>query len=349
MNSSGSSAPGGRHGATGSVRAADTDDEAILRSEGIEDRLRLPADVLAAILALEAVKGFGPQKFRELDDAGLSPGEVIAAPSRLPTKGSRGEAFRKAVWEITDDQMRAYRARAVRQLVRAHQHGAVILTYASGDYPCNVWESNNPVPVLYVKGDPAVLAGRRSVACVGSRNTSGKYAARHEEFASHAARHGFTIVSGFALGADAIGHRAAWRAGGKTLCVMPCGLDRPFPPENRQLWNELLSYPGATMVSEFPFGTAASSLTLRKRNKLIVAAALGVLVSQSSAKGGAMNAYRFGLEQKKPVATFEGDGTDATSGNEVIRKGQPPGVVFPADTPDPDAWDQWLRQQSSSI
>ena len=52
------------------------------------------------------------------------------------------------------------------------------------------------------------------------------------------------------------------------------------------------------LVSEFPFGTAASSLTLRKRNKLIVAFAQGVLIGQSSAKGGAMNAYRFALEQR---------------------------------------------------
>jgi predicted Rossmann fold nucleotide-binding protein DprA/Smf involved in DNA uptake len=78
---------------------------------------------------------------------------------------------------------------------------------------------------------------------------------------------------------------------------MPGGLDRPFPPENRSLWEDFLSYPGAAFVSEFPFGTRASSLTLRKRNKLIVAFARAVLVSQSSADGGAMNAYRFAAER----------------------------------------------------
>jgi predicted Rossmann fold nucleotide-binding protein DprA/Smf involved in DNA uptake len=146
------------------------------------------------------------------------------------------------------------------------------------------------------------------------------------------------------LGADTIGHTAAWRVGGRTICVMPSGLDRPFPPENRQLWDNLAAYPGATMVSEFPFGTAASSLTLRKRNKLIVAFSLGVVISQSSERGGAMNAYRFALEQKKPTATFEEDGTDSTSGNKVIRLGKLPGRVFPADHPDKGAWSEWLLQ-----
>ena len=63
---------------------------------------------------------------------------------------------------------------------------------------------------------------------------------------------------------------------------------------------------------------SASSLTLRKRNKLIAALAKGVLISQSSVKGGAMNTYRFAREQKKPVATFIGDGNEDTSGNNLI-------------------------------
>ena len=85
-------------------------------------------------------------------------------------------------------------------------------------------------------------------------------------------------------------------------------------------------------------------MTLRKRNKLIVAASLGVVVSQSSVKGGAMNAYRFAVEQRKPVATLESDGTDQTSGNELIRAKGPSASVFSADRADKDAWGQWLRR-----
>jgi hypothetical protein len=114
------------------------------------------------------------------------------------------------------------------------------------------------------------------------------------------------------------------------------------------------------LVSEFPFGTAASALTLRKRNKMIVAFATGVLVSQSAAKGGAMNAYRFALEQRKPVATFEPIGDERSSGNGLIAQGEwpgrppatgeltAPGRVFRADGPDPRTWDGWLQQLSSS-
>jgi DNA processing protein len=234
-------------------------------------------------------------------------------------------------------------------MVRAHENQSIIVTYRHPLYPKNVWFSNNPVPIIYVKGEPEVLAERAAVACVGSRNTADKYADRHAAFAAFAARSGYAVVSGFALGADSIGHRSARDVGGRTVCVMPCGLDRPFPPENRDLWKELSNYPGAAMISEFHFGTAASKLTLRKRNKLIVAAALGVLVSESSAKGGAMNAYRFALEQKKPTATFDEDGTERSSGNKAIVEGSPSGRSFPADHDDEGAWQEWLQGLRSSI
>jgi DNA processing protein len=253
------------------------------------------------------------------------------------------------------------------RLVRAHQHRARIVTYADPHYPANVYDSNNPIPVLYVRGDLDLLAKTRVIACVGSREVGPPYSDLHYNFAKHAAARGFTIVSGFALGADSLGHHAAVDANAATTLVMPCGLDRPFPPENKAFFQELMDYTMAVAVSEFPFGTAASSLTLRKRNKLIVAFALGVLLSQTSATGGAMNAYRFALEQHKPTATFRGDGSKRTSGNDQIERreestpkratagqqwlaqtGSGRATVFTASGPDPKAWDEWLQRSSST-
>jgi DNA processing protein len=220
------------------------------------------------------------------------------------------------------------------------------LTYRSIEYPRAVYESYNPVEVLYVLGPPALLA-QPAVACVGSRGIRDPYADAHASFARVAAGENVAVASGFATGADRIGHEAAWEAGGTTVCVMPCGLDRPFPPENRDLWTRFLASDRAVFVTEFPFGTGASSLTLRKRNKLIVAVAAGVLVSQSSAAGGAMNAFRFAVEQRKPVATFEPDDTDATSGNQMIgAETKVPVRVLPAA--DEMAMSAWLHTLSFS-
>jgi DNA processing protein len=268
--------------------------------------------------------------------------------------GKRAADLRRQLEKLPVNSLADFKARAVRQIKAAHRLGAAILTYSHPAYPRNVYESNYPVPALYARGKLEVLGYRQAVACVGSRQIREPYAQLHEEFAKAACTLDFTVVSGFALGADSIGHRAAWEARGRTIAVMPCGLDRPFPPENRPLWEELLHSPLAVFVSEFAFGIRASSLTLRKRNKLIVAFACGVLLSQSSSSGGAMNAYRFAREQHKPIATFEPDSTEATSGNQQIKE-----MVAARDllgsnrvlsrARSAEEYKEWLRALSSSI
>jgi DNA processing protein len=310
------------------------------------DRPSLPAlRDLAAILALEAVKGFGPQKFRALYDAKITPAEVLQSPSLFPADGKRADGLRDAIVKLSPDDLADAERRAERQLERAVEYDAQIIVYGDPRYPANVFESNNAVPVIYARGNVEVLTGRRAVACVGSRRIDEPYNNLHKRFARVAVTEGFTVVAGFALGADSIGHRAARDAEGQTVCVMPNGLDRPFPPENATLWKELLGYPGAVMISEFPFGRGADTLTLRKRNKLIVACAQGVVVSESSQTGGAMNAFRFAVEQRKPVATFSPDGREPTSGNRLILENPKARSAELGD--DESGWRNWLRQLSS--
>jgi DNA processing protein len=297
---------------------------------------------LTSVYALESIKGFGPQKFRDLRLAGLSPADVLEDPQRLPISGKRGDTFRSEIDQlVADGSLNSLEQRALRQIERAQEESASMVLYSNDQYPPILRDSNNPVPVLYIRGDISLLHRPRAVACVGSRDIQDPYASRQSGFASNAAQQDWLIVSGFALGADSVAHRAAQTAGGATVCVMPCGLDRPFPPENKELWKKFTQYSGAVMLSEFSFGTPAATLTLRKRNKTIVGLALGVLIGQSSSKGGAMNAYRFGKEQHKPIATFAPDGAEATSGNEEILQSH--GTVFPADHDDAGVWDRWLQ------
>lgn len=309
---------------------------------------RITVDELTALYVLDDVKGLGPQKVKAIHEHGVAPARVVADPSLLPIKGKRGEQLRRAL-ESAQVLVPKSRERAERQLQEVEKCGAVILTYDHPLYPRTVYRSNYPAPILYARGAIETLQSDRTVACVGSRKIRRPYSDRHREFAEYAVVAGFTIVSGFALGADTIGHEAAHEAMGKTVCVLPGGLERAFPPENRSLWDTLLHDGKAVMVSEAPFGVRASSLLLRKRNKLIVAFARGVLVSQTSANGGAMNAYRFAMELHRPFATFRGDGSDDTTGNAVIAdtpKHSP--VTFDAQHAEPEAWRRWLEGLSSS-
>ena len=306
-------------------------------------------DRLAAIYVLERVSGFGPVKFREMHEAGVDPQIAIEKPDRLPFRGRTWDKLRAAIRGLSHADVSAARNRAFEQLERAKDCAAPILLHGDPEYPKRVYESNNPVPVLYVRGDPDIWKGTSSIAVVGSRKTREPYASCARSFAAIAARRGLIIVSGFAIGADSIGHEAASNIGGRTICVMPCGLDKVFPPENRSLWEDLLSYSGAVFVSQFAFGQRASSLSLRKRNKLIVAFAQGVLVAQSATDGGAMNAYRFGCDQQKPIATFRADGSGQTTGNAVISENSGTRDITFEVTTNGSEYEAWLNGLSSLI
>jgi len=300
-------------------------------------------DELVDLFALEAVKGFGPQKFKELHASKIDPASVLTQPRLMDRFGKRGTDFADQLLGRSEANRDDAHKRARRQLEAAEASDGAILTYSHPLYPPNLYDSNLPLPVLYARGDLSVLTHAKAVACVGSRKIRPPYSKSHDEFAERAISKNFAIISGFATGADVIGHLAARRAGGSTVCVMPSGLDRPFPPEHKDIWREFTLAPGVVFVSEFGFGVGANALNLKKRNKMIVAMARGVLVSQSTETGGAMNAYRFAMEQRKPVATFTPDGTEDTSGNDLIMGSaeRVRATVLPARGS--EEWDRWLR------
>ena len=311
------------------------------------DVARLDAKQISDWHLLCSVRGVGPVAAAAIHSAGLTAAEVIEDSSRFPLKGKRAASIVKSIGALTRHERKDSLRFAESQLQRSEDCGVTIIGYEDADYPPLVRDSNNPIPILWARGNLSILRSRRSVACVGSRGIRQPYSDLQEAFVETAVREDFVIVSGFAMGADSIGHRRALQAGGSTICVMPCGADRVFPPENRSLWHQLMDSGRAVFVSEFALGRGAQNLTLRKRNKLIVAASQGVLVAQSSCSGGAMNAFRAGLDQKKPIATFEPDGTDETSGNQEIRLAAGRGTsAFPV-RPAAQEYRQWLAALSS--
>lgn len=309
---------------------------------------QLTQESLSALLLLNDIPFFGPNKFRQLYEQGVSPQDLVDEPNRVSSLGgNRGPAFASHLSAAVLTRSK-FEARAAALIKQAEKLDAAVLSYADPSYPSVLFHSNYPVPLLFVRGSADVLRMRDTVACVGSRNIRAPYSGLHDRFAQTAASRGSVVVSGFALGADSIGHKSAVDAGGKTVGVMAGGVDRPFPPENRAFWDRLIPSGNAAFVSEAAFGARASSLTLRRRNKLIVALSLGVLVSQSAADGGAMNAYRFGLENRKPVATFAADGSPDTSGNRAIADDpEARSRVFSLQASN-EEFRQWLGELASS-
>ena len=278
-----------------------------------EHETRLPPqDRLAALLLLGLEWKFTPAKFRAMHRAGLDPTDAVRDPFCLPQANDR---LRQSIKFNVDDHSRDSMKWAKELLVRAEACSASILVHGDPEYPARLYGSKHPVPILYVLGDPAILSRERSVAVVGSDRTRNPYLDLAREFSATAAHNDICVVSGFSAEVDAQCHSSAVQAGGRTVCVFPCGVNRAFPKGNRRLWKQLLKHRNAVFVSEHCFGETATQTRFEERHKLISALSQCVLVAQSERTGGPMLAYRQARDEGKPVATFEPDGSSDTAGN----------------------------------
>lgn len=149
-------------------------------------------------------------------------------------------------------------------------------------YPKLLLEAYDPPIGLYWQGD--YIVDRPCVAIVGTRRST-LYGRRiTKQFASELARLGFCIVSGMASGTDTAAHQGALQAGGKTVAVFGCGLDTIYPPENKELYHQIVAE--GAVASEFRFGRRADRQIFPMRNRLVAGMCQGVVVIESDAAGG---------------------------------------------------------------
>lgn len=186
-------------------------------------------------------------------------------------------------------------------------------------------EIPDPPKELYILGDLGKLLDSPKLAVVGSRKVTPYGRGATEELVQAVTSRGVVIVSGLALGVDAIAHKAALDAGGKTIAVLPCGLDKPYPATNRQLARRILEQGGA-LISEYPDGTPPLQPHFIARNRLVSGLSDGVLITEAAAKSGTIHTAGFALDQGKTVMAVPGNITSELSKgtNNLIKAGAAP-------------------------
>lgn len=165
----------------------------------------------------------------------------------------------------------------------------------------------------------------RTVAIVGTRKPTSYGKEITFKLAYELAQKGFIIVSGLAFGIDAIAHKAALEAGGKTIAILANGLDSIYPALHRQVAKEIVEKGGA-LLSEYPPGTAARSFQFLARNRLISGLADAVIVTEAAARSGTISTVTHALEQGKEVFAVPGNITSLLSvgPNRLIQQGAHP-------------------------
>lgn len=169
-------------------------------------------------------------------------------------------------------------------------------------YPPQLLTISDPPICLYAKGDLKRINFSKDhfIGIVGTRKPTsyGQQVARiFSQFLSMA---GFVIVSGMAMGIDAISHKAALDAERKTIAVLGCGVDIIYPPINKNIYDAIIAT-GGLVLSEFPPGHTVLPGLFVARNRLISGLSKGILVIEGAKDSGAFITARYAAEQGKDV------------------------------------------------
>jgi DNA processing protein len=180
-----------------------------------------------------------------------------------------------------------------------------------------------------------------AVAMVGTRHASEHGLMASRSFSRSLGLAGVCIVSGLAYGVDAVSHRGALDAKGKTIAVVGSGIDDEalYPRANLRLGQEILKS-GGLIISENPAGTKPQPWDFVKRNRLIAALSRATIVVEAPIKSGALITAKYALEMGREVYAVPGDAMrENTKGsNGLIAAGAVPlieaqeliDIIFPA-------------------
>ena len=164
------------------------------------------------------------------------------------------------------------------------------LAPGDGAYPEQLRSLPTPPPLYYFGALEAL--GERAIAIVGSRRASEPDLELAFELARLAAARDVVVVSGLARGVDAAAHRGALAGGGRTVAVLPGGVDRITPAAHRQLAAEIAGKRGC-LLSEMEPGTDPKPYMFVRRNHLQAALARAVVCIASEPDGGTMHTANF--------------------------------------------------------
>jgi DNA processing protein len=203
---------------------------------------------------------------------------------------------------------------AAEDAAKARAFGIDFVSVSDGRYPPLLRELPDPPTVLFYRGtlpDPE----RPLAAVVGTRSASAEALSQAYAFGRDFVRSGVPVVSGLALGIDAMAHRGAVEAGGPTIAVLGSGLDRVYPASNRGLARRVVEGGGA-LVGEYAPGTPPLRFHFPARNRIIAGLARALVVVEAPERSGALISAEFALEGGRDLwvgstgtASLRGGGT----------------------------------------
>jgi len=200
----------------------------------------------------------------------------------------------KDFWDISEIHERAGRIDTVCRL-----RSCKWVSWAEDDYPPLLRESYDPPPVIFYRG---ILPNpeKSLLGMVGTRKPSIQAGEQAYKIAGNLGRNGVSVISGLAVGIDAMSHRGNLISGVPGYAVLGSGIDEIYPSVNRPLAKRIIDSGGA-IISEYPPGVRPCKWTFPARNRIIAAMSRSVLIVEAPKKSGALITASFALEQGKDI------------------------------------------------
>jgi DNA processing protein len=207
-----------------------------------------------------------------------------------------------------------------------------IKTIEKKDFPEHLREIRNCPKRLFYRGNWDNKIFSKSLAMVGSRKMSQYGQEVVAKFMPELVANKITIISGFMYGIDTESHQKCLEFGGKTVAVLGGGLNVLTPPENCNLYNEILEK-GGLVISEYETDFQPTRWSFPQRNRIVSGlSSLGVLVVEAELKSGSLITAKFGREQNKKIYVIPGQVTSSTAqGTNYLIKNNLGQIVVSAD------------------
>jgi len=182
----------------------------------------------------------------------------------------------------------------------------------------------DPPARLFLRGARLDLLSEPSVAVVGARACSGYGAQIARSLGRELAGAGVVVVSGLARGIDGEAHRGALEAGGTTVAVLGCGIDRDYPRAHAELARRIAV--DGLVVSEYPPGVEPAPWRFPARNRIVAGLCRAVVVVEARQRSGALITADFALDEGRDVFAVPGEITSSLSAgsNALLRLGAGP-------------------------
>lgn len=267
------------------------------------------SSVTQKLLALSMLKGVGPATLRKVY---LQPDFLTKEIDQLSSEVAalKKSTAEPALWKHALDL-------AAQQIESAEKLNIRVLSSADEEYPKLLSDSKNNPFILYVRGSLA-KEPNNSVAIIGTREPTRHGGIITERITQFFCEYGWSVVSGLALGCDAIAHKTAVAAKGHTVAVLAHGLQTVMPKAHLRLADEILDTGGA-LVSEYPIGREAIPQQFAQRDKTQAGLAQGVVMIQSDLTGGSLIASRAALECTRWLAVPTPTTYDLTTNDPKIQ------------------------------